>query len=281
MPIDAHRRLNFENWEDRVPVHVASQTYDLAGLAADPKRLTQVIERDLERMPDLSGKDVVHLQCHIGTDTLALARLGARTTTGYDFSPSALAAARTLAADAGMAIAYVEGELYDAPAVLGAQRFDVVYTGTGAINWLPDIRGWARVVAALLRPGGVLHLHDGHPVLWAIDHERDDDLLVMRFPYFETTEPMVSDDGPRTYTDGDASGITHTATAEWNHGLGEVVQAVLDAGLVLTKLVELQYCDWLSLPAVMEITDRDGAAVLREGRERAPLTYTLQAVRPR
>jgi SAM-dependent methyltransferase len=280
VPIDDNRRLNFDNWEDRVPIHTASETYDLAGLAADPQRLTRVVARDLERMPDLQDKDVVHLQCHIGTDTLSLARLGAKTTTGYDFSPSALVAARKLAADAGVAIDYVEGELYDAPDLLGRERFDVVYTGTGAINWLPDIAGWARVVASLLRPGGVLHLHEGHPVLWAMDHERDDDLLVMRFPYFETPEPLQLDEGPGTYTDGDASGMTHTLTSEWNHGIGEVVQAVLDAGLVLTKLVELQYCDWLALPAVMEVTESDGAAVLRAGRERLPMTFTLQAVRP-
>ena len=147
MPIDEHRRLNYENWEDRVSIHAASQTYDLTGLASDPTRLTRVIERDRERLPGLSGKNVVHLQCHIGTDTLSLARLGAASVSGYDFSPSALEVARKLASDAGVDITYVEGEFYDALDLLGRERFDVVYTGAGAINWLPDIRGWARVVA--------------------------------------------------------------------------------------------------------------------------------------
>jgi SAM-dependent methyltransferase len=281
VPIDDHRRVNFDNWEDRVPIHAASRDYDLAGLAADPDRLTGVVRRDLERMPPLAGRDVVHLQCHIGTDTLSLARLGAASVTGYDFSPSALDAARRLAADAGLGsvITYVEGELYDAVAVLGGGRFDVVYTGTGAINWLPDIAGWARVVAGLLRPGGVLHLHEGHPALWAADHERDDDLLVLRYPYFETEEPFVFDGGPATYTDGDTSTMTHTETREWNHGLGEVVQAVLDAGLTLTMLHELRYCDWLALPAAMEVVAPDGAAALRHAAERLPLSYTLQARR--
>ncbi len=276
MALDDARRLNLANWEDRVPVHAASRTYDLAGLAADPTRLTRVIERDRERMPDLSGKDVVHLQCHIGTDTLSLARLGATTVTGYDFSPSALAVARKLAHDAGVAIDYVEGELYDAVERLGGQRFDVVYTGTGALCWLPDVKGWAKVVAALLRPAGVLHIHEGHPVLWAIDHERDDGLLSIRFPYFETATPLLLEE-PGTYTDGDPDAITHNATAEWNHGIGEVVQACIEAGLTITALHELQYCDWLALPDVMEITDSDGAARLRDGPERLPLSYTLQA----
>ena len=238
-----------------------------------------MIERDRERLPGLSGKNIVHLQCHIGTDTLSLARLGAASVSGYDFSPSALEVARKLASDAGVDITYVEGEFYDALDRLGRERFDVVYTGAGAINWLPDIRGWARVVAGLLRPDGVLHLHEAHPVLWSLD-ERDDDLLVIRYPYFETAEPIEFDEGPSTYTDGDVSGMTHTATREWNHGLGEIVQALIDAGLVVTMLQELRYCDWLALPSVMKIRASDNAAVLRESRERLPLTYTLQAHRP-
>jgi SAM-dependent methyltransferase len=279
MPMDEHRRVNYENWEDRVAIHAASQTYDLAGLAADPTRLTRVIERDRHRLPELAGKDVVHLQCHIGTDTLSLARLGAASVTGYDFSPSALTVARKLGREAGAGVTYVEGELYDALDVLGREHFDVVYTGTGALGWLPDIGGWAHIVAGLLRPDGILHLHEGHPMMWTLD-DRTDDLLAVRYPYFETGEPVEVDEGPRTYTDGDASGITHTATREWNHGLGEIVQAVIDAGLVVTMLHELQYCDWLALPKVMEIRTDDDSAVLRDGPERLPLTYTLQARRP-
>lgn len=279
MPIDDHRLKNLRSWEDRVPVHAASQSYDLPGLAAEPTRLSGVVARDRDRIGDLTGKDVLHLQCHIGTDTLSLMRLGAASATGLDFSPSALAVARDLAAAAGVAIAYVESEVYDASAALGGRTFDLVYSGTGAINWLPDIRGWARVVASLLRPGGVLHLHEGHPVLWTIDHERTDDLLVMRFPYFETVTPIESDQ-PGTYTDGDASGIAHTAVVEWNHGLGEIVQAVIDAGLTVTLLHELTYCDWVALPAVMERIDTDGESRLRAQPERLPLTYTLRAQKP-
>jgi SAM-dependent methyltransferase len=242
MPIDAHRQTNLRNWEDRVPIHASSQTYDLAGLAADPKRITDVVARDRERIGDLAGLDVLHLQCHIGTDTLSLARLGAASVTGLDFSPAALGVARDLAKAAGAAITFVESELYDAPAALAGRSFDCVYTGTGALNWLPDIRGWARVVASLLRAGGTLHLHEGHPVLWSLDHQRHDELLSIRFPYFESAGPLAMNE-PGTYTDGDTAAMQHTATVEWNHGLGEIVQAVIDAGLVVTTLAELQYCD--------------------------------------
>ncbi len=276
MPIDEHRRLNWSNWEDRVAVHTSSGDYALDRFHDDATYLSGVVQRDVDALGSLAGLDVVHLQCHIGTDTVSLARLGAATTTGYDFSPSALAAARRLASEAGNAVEFVEGELYDAPERLGTGRFDLVYTGTGALCWLPDVAGWARVVASLLRPGGRLFLREGHPVLWAVDYERDDDLLVLRYPYFETADPIVIDEGPGTYTDGDTSSITHTTTAEWNHGLGEVVQAVLDPRLVLTRLVEHRECAWSPF---VELTERDehGWYRLREFPERLPLMYTLEA----
>ncbi|HEY1737667.1 MAG TPA: class I SAM-dependent methyltransferase [Acidimicrobiia bacterium] len=280
MPIDEHRQLNWLNWEDRVPVHTTSTDYGFERFRDDPTHLSGVVARDVDTLGSLDGLDVVHLQCHIGTDTVSLARLGAASTTGYDFSPSALGAARRLATDAGNPVEFVEGELYDAPERLGTERFDLVYTGTGALCWLPDVAGWARVAASLLRPGGRLFMREGHPVLWTIDHERDDDLVVIRFPYFETSEPITLDEGPQTYTDGDTSAMTNTKTAEWNHGLGEVVQAVLDAGLVLTGLVEERECAWSAVDRLME-GDHERWFRMREGGERLPLMYTLDARKPR
>ena len=146
-----------------MPVHAASRTYDLAGLAADPTRLSHVVAHDKEWLGDLGGLDVVHLQCHIGSDTISLARLGGRVT-GVDFSPAALAVARDLADRGRGRGRFVESELYAVPDVLGAE-FDLVYTGVGALNWLPDIAARARVVAGLLRPGGRLYVRDAHPMM--------------------------------------------------------------------------------------------------------------------
>src|SRR5690606_23334592 len=132
-------------------------------------------------------------QCHIGHDTVSLARLGARMT-GLDFSAPALAEARRLAGLAGVEADFVEAELYDALTVLEPGSFDLVFTGVGALGWLPDIRGWARIVAALLRPGGRLFLREGHPMLWTLDETRDDDLLVVEYPYFESGGPTRFED---------------------------------------------------------------------------------------
>jgi SAM-dependent methyltransferase len=221
---------------------------------------------------DLTGCDAVHVQCHIGTDTVSLARLGARVT-GVDFSAGALAVARELARDCGVDARFVESELYGVPNVLGAD-FDLVYTGVGALNWLPDIAGWARVVAGLLRPGGRLYLRDAHPMLMTLDHERTDDLLVVGEPYFEA-EPFYSY-YEETYTDGGPIGSP--GHYEWNHGVGEIVQAVIDAGLAVTALREHKECEWQALSQL--VVGDDGKFRLAEGPERLPLMFTLEARRP-
>ena len=271
MALDESRQTNLRNWESRVPIHVASQTYDVDGLASGRRQLSDVVEFDAPHLGDISGLDVVHLQCHIGTDTVSLARLGARVT-GLDFSPSALDAGRVLAMRAGLDVKFVESELYGAVDALGANSFDLVYTGVGAIGWLPNIRGWAHVVAALLRPKGRLYLREGHPVLWALDDNASDSLVV-KYPYFETAAPIVVEN-TQTYTDGPE--VASPTTHEWNHGLAEIIQALLEVGMTITRFVEHDFCEWQALPSMVQ--DDDGRYRLPAAlRDRVPLMYTLEA----
>jgi SAM-dependent methyltransferase len=216
----------------------------------------------------------VHLQCHIGTDTVSLSRLGARMT-GLDFSAASLEQARRLAGQCGADVDFVESDVYDAVAALSGERFDLVFTGVGALCWLPDIRRWAEVVAALLAPGGRLFLREGHPMLWALDEEQEG--LIVRYPYFERPEPLV-DDANETYVQTDAS-FTHNLTHSWNHGLGETITALLDQGLRLTGLVEHDSVPWDALPGRMERL-AGGEYQLREDPWRLACSYTLQAVNP-
>ncbi len=262
-------------WDERAPAHASSPDYAVDALLDDPQRLSEVVAFDRGRLGDLTGLTGLHLQCHIGTDTLSLARLGA-SMTGVDFSPASLAQARDLAARAGVRIDYVESDVDGAPRALEGRRFDLVYTGIGALCWLPDIGRWAEVVSALLAPGGRLFLREGHPMLWALDEGRDD-ALVVGHPYFETAEPMVFDE-PGTYVETETE-FAHTRSLEWNHGLGEIVTALLSRGLVLTELVEHRSVPWDALPGQMVRGD-DGEWRLRERPERLPLSYTLQARRP-
>jgi SAM-dependent methyltransferase len=260
--------VNLRNWESRVAIHAASNTYDLAGLAADPNAFSRVAAFDIAALGDLRGVEGVHLQCHIGTDTVSLARAGARMT-GVDFSLQALAVARDLARACGVDVRFVESELYAVPEVLG-RDFDLVYTGVGALCWLPDIAGWARVVAGLLRPGGRLYVRDAHPMLNAID-DASDDVLRVTLPYFEGgPQRWVAEE---TYTDGPP--VDSPESFEWNHGLGEIVQAVIDAGLTVTALREHRECEWQALPHM--VPGADGRYRLATDPERLPLMFTLEA----
>jgi len=153
-----------------------------------------------------------------------------------------------------------------------------VYTGIGALCWLPDVRRWAGVVAALLRPGGRLFIRDGHPLLLAVDHAPGDRGLVLSKPYFEQAEPCLSDwDG--TYVRTDAV-FANTVTHWWNHGLGEIVTALLDAGMAITGLAEHDSVPWCAIGGMMERAD-DGEWRLAHAPARIPLTYTIQAIKRR
>lgn len=265
--------LNRANWDERVPIHLGSPDYDPARFD-DPAFLTHVVRFDVPRLGDVTGLRGLHLQCHVGADTVSLARLGARMT-GVDFSPPAIEAARALAVRAGADATFLEGDVDDAVAVAGAAAYDLVYTGIGALCWLPDVRRWAKVVAGLLAPGGRLFLREGHPVLWSLDETRTDG-LVIGYPYFEEAEPMVFTE-ELSYVDSDVA-LTSTVTHQWNHGLGEIVGAVLGAGLQLVALEEHRTVPWAALPGRMERVGEEYR--LAEHGERVPLTYTLQAVRP-
>jgi SAM-dependent methyltransferase len=273
---DDYRTVNRARWDERAPAHAAAPEYAIESFATDPAHLSTVVQFDLPRLGEVRGLRGAHLQCHIGTDTVSLARLGARMT-GLDFSDPAIEQARELAAAAGVDADFVSGDVYDAPELLGAETYDLVFTGIGALNWLPDVRRWASVVAALLAPGGRLFLRDGHPMLSTLADVREDGLLVVEYPYFERLEPNVWDE-PGTYVTTDVQ-FTATRSMEWNHGLGEVVSALIAAGLTLTMLEEHDSVPWNALPGQMT-ADVLGEHRLTDRPWRLPCSYTLQAVKP-
>jgi SAM-dependent methyltransferase len=268
-------RLNRSSWDERVPAHAASPDYGVERFAADPEHLSEVVRFDRPRLGDVRGLRATHLQCHIGTDTVSLARLGAQVT-GLDFSAPAVEQGRRLAAAAGVPTDFVVADVYDAVDVLGRERFDLVYTGIGALCWLPDIRRWARVVAGLLRPGGRLFIREGHPMLWSLSDPRPDGTVVPEYPYFERPEGTVFTEGG-TYVETDAE-FEQNTTIQWNHGLGEIVSALLAEGLRLTMLEEHDSVPWCALPGLMTQDDA-GEWRLTEAPYRLAASYTLQAVK--
>jgi SAM-dependent methyltransferase len=272
---DDYRTLNRASWDERASAHAASADYACSRFASDPRYLSDVVTFDLPRLGSVAGLRGVHLQCHIGTDTVSLARLGARMS-GLDFSSTALVEARRLAVLAGAEVDFHEADVYRAPEVLGCGEFDLVFTGIGALCWLPDIRRWAEVVAALLRPGGRLFLREGHPMLFALAEVGPDGRLVVEDAYFERTEPTVIERAG-TYVETQAV-FSKKVTHQWNHGLGEILTALLDRGMDLTALIEHDSAPWEAFPGQMERL-ASGEWRLRDRPFRLPHTYTLQAVK--
>ncbi|MGY1857587.1 class I SAM-dependent methyltransferase [Modestobacter sp. SYSU DS0290] len=273
-PVAANRA----NWDERVPAHLVA--YGVEQFIASPHQLSDVVREDLRLLgPHLpggtpDGLTLAHLQCHIGTDTLSWARLGARVT-GIDFSPAATAAARQIAARAGLAATFVDSDVAGAADAVGGAQFDVVYTGIGALTWLPDLRSWAATVAHLLRPGGVFFVRDGHPLLTAVRSDATGGSLALEGPYFGTGAPL-RDDGGATYADDEVR-LANAVTYQWPYSIADVLQSLLGAGLRLTSFAEHRSVPWRALPSLVPGA---GGWVLPDRPERLPLTFSLTATAP-
>lgn len=277
MPEGEAIAANRANWDDRADVHARSQMYDVEGFLADAAEISTVVRNDLEvlgpHLPEsgIVGRSLLHLQCHIGTDTVSWARLGAVEVHGLDLSPNSLRHAARIAAADGREITWVEGDVRFASAVLD-RRFEVIVTSAGTIVWLPELTAWARSIHDLLEPGGVFVIRDDHPILGALENlpwEITDDYLA------GGGTRTYSDDG--TYTEDSAGQIAHTTNHEWRHDLGEVVGALLGAGLRVEALHELPYMDW---PAFPELVTCARGWTLPEGAPRVPLNFAVVARRP-
>ena len=267
---ESNRRL----WDAWTAVHAEGDFYDLEGFRAGGVRLR---DEEVATVGDVRGKTLLHLQCHFGIDTLSWARLGARVT-GADFSPAAIRLARELAADIGIDDArFVESNLYDLPDNLEGQ-FDVVYTSRGVLGWLPDIRGWARVVAHFVAPGGTFFITEAHPIVQIFESEgvAPGELRPL-YPYWEHRDPLVFD-SKGSYADRDAE-VGEQKEHGWDHGLGEIVTALIDAGLRIESLEEHPYLDWAA-DFLVESTTRRGRFVLPPGAGELPLMFSLRATKP-
>lgn len=237
----ANRRL----WERWAAINAASAFYDRESFVHDPDgrapgRVTNGIRLrpyELEEVGDVRGKDLLHLQCHFGLDTLSWARLGARVT-GVDFAEAAIEAARALAADCGLQATFVRADYDELPAALPG-AFDVVYLSRGVLGWLPDLRRIFGLAADYLRPGGILYLTESHPVLETLDERTD--TLTVSYPYFSREQPLAFPvEG--SYADRTAE-VEEPLEYWWPHPMGEIVTSVAEAGLRVELLRELPYAE--------------------------------------
>jgi SAM-dependent methyltransferase len=256
------------NWDERTAIHLRNRTgfYPIDRVRAGDDAFGEPEDAELG---DLARKRLVHLQCHFGLDTIRLARRGAFAT-GLDFSASAISAARSLAAELRVSARFVEGNVYDAPALLEAP-YDIAFVTWGAIIWLPDIRRWAQVVASLLAPGGWLYLAEGHPSTLSLE-EVDGRLVAARSWRTAATAPFEYDDAT-TFT-GDPTPLAHTRSYEWCHPLSDIIGGLLEAGLHLDFLHEHERLPWRYFPMMVEA--EDWGYRLPDGHPPLPLSFSLR-----
>jgi SAM-dependent methyltransferase len=262
--------LNRAHWDERVAAHLRSAFYNVDGFRRGETDLTPI---EAAEIGDITGLRVAHLQCHFGMDTMHLARRGARVA-GLDFSAQAITAARSLAAETGSSAEFVEGDVYDAPRLLGEGQYDLVFTSWGTIIWLPDIVRWAQAVAALLKPGGRLYFLDGHPAARVLEQAGPEASILPAYSYFRDTP--LEFDAQGSYADRDAV-FSHTRTVEWDHPLGTIVGALLAAGMRLTALREHDAAAWQMWPCLLQGTD--GLWRMPADRPNLPLSVTIEAAK--
>lgn len=264
-PLDINQR----SWDERAIIHSRDTTgdYMLDRFRAGEDALHEI---EASELGDIAGKRVLHLQCHIGRDTLCLVRRGA-IATGLDFSHEALRVARQLSRETGLDADFVQGRVDDAPR-LTPGPFDLVYTTWGTICWLPDLYGWARVIARVLAPGGELYFADGHPGFQIMEalHGK----LVATHDFQTPCERPLEFTNATTYT-RDPTILVNQATREWIHSMSTIIGSLIKAGLSITMVHEHEVLPWQGLDLLVPATDR--LWCLPDGHPRFPLSLSLRA----
>ena len=262
-------QVDQSNWNRLAPLHAQSAFYDVEGFRAGRMSLLP-IER--EELGDVTGKSLLHLQCHFGMDTLSWARLGAQVT-GVDYAETAIGLARELGRATGLDARFICASIYDLPERLSG-TFDIVLTSYGVLCWLPDLTRWGQVIAHFLKPGGVFYIVEGHPFASIFYNEKDATELQVAYPYFPQATPEAYPCDGSYATDADL----HYTAYEWPHSLSEIVNALLQAGLRLEFLHEFPYAAYQCLPFMVQ--GADGWWRLTEHQESVPLVFSLKAIKP-
>ena len=256
--------INQKLWNDKVDHHVNSEFYNMAGFINGQSSLKFV---ETELLGAVAGKNILHLQCHFGQDSISMARMGAKVT-GVDFSDKAIAQAKKLAQKLDVTTQFVCCDVYDSPQHLN-KKFDLVFTSYGTIGWLPDVKKWADVISHFLKPGGHLVFVEFHPVVWMMDEQFN----TITHNYFNDAPIVERTEG--TYADKDAD--LKNESISWNHGLAEVVQALLDAGLNVTHLKEYDFSPYPCFDNIVETKPGQWQVKGKEGK--LPMLYSLVATK--
>jgi len=263
-----YTQRNKELWNELTPIHANADFYRLNEFKAGENKLRS-IER--EEVGDVTGKTLLHLQCHFGMDTLSWARLGAKVT-GVDISDKAIMLARSLSDELKIEADFILSDIYELPDVLEGE-FDIVFISYGVLCWLPDLNRLAEIIDRYLKPGGFFYIVEGHPILSIFDDSRDVTELKVVRSYFHELEPTRWEPEP-DYADPDAV-REDNPSYEWTHSMGDIINALIGAGLRIEFLHEFPKICWAPYP----FTEQDEDGWFRIKGDNIPLLFSLKATK--
>lgn len=267
--MDKYFDTNLKHWNELVDVHTETNRYNLDDFMKNPNSLHSV---ELDALGNVKGKTLLHLQCHFGMDSLSWANLGAKVT-AMDFSDKGIEFAKALSKKLNIPARFICSNIYNLPDVLD-EKFDIVFTSYGALYWLNDIPRWAQIVSSYVKKGGTFFIAEFHPTLGIFDDDNKTDLVV-RYPYFETEEPMYFDEDG-SYADPDAK-LKNTETYGWQHSLSTIFNSLINAGLSIQSFNEFPFSVDFMLPFMVK--GSDGYYRLRETDQELPLMFSIKATK--
>lgn len=256
---------NKDNWNKRVSIHTGSTFYDIEGFKKTQDSLNEI---EVSELTEVSGKSLLHLQCHFGMDSLSWAKRGARVT-GMDFSEEAIDTATKLNKELGLDARFVCSSVYDLAQNLD-DKFDIIFTSYGVVGWLPDLNRWAEVIDHFLKPGGTFYMAEFHPVIWMFD----DNFKFFEYSYFN--DGVIEIDQESTYTDGEEA--LNMKEYSWNHGISEVINALTKRGLVIEFFNEHDYSPYNCFNQTVEV--EKGKFMIKNLEKIIPMVYSIKASKP-
>jgi len=253
-------KINKQTWNNKTDIHIASEFYDVEGFLKGKSTLNNI---ELQLLGDVSGKKILHLQCHFGQDTISFARMGAQAT-GVDLSDKAIERAKEFAEKLQLDVTFVCCDLYEAPNLID-EKFDIVFTSYGTIGWFPDLNKWATVVSHFLKPNGKFVMADFHPVVWMFDN----DFASVFYNYFNV-EPIFEEEAG-TYADREAAMVTKTIS--WNHPISEILNALIKSGIELNSFDEYDYSPYNCFSKTEEF--EKGKFRIQHLENKIPMVYSI------
>jgi SAM-dependent methyltransferase len=244
--MNEYLQANQKRWDQLTDEHETSAFYDLAGFKEGKDRLRSI---ELAELGDVTGKSLLHLQCHFGLDTLAWARRGA-TVTGVDFSPKAINLAQSLSEELHLPAQFYCTDIYDLPQVLSG-KFDIVFTSYGVLHGLPDLARWGEIIAHYLKPGGIFYIVEDHPFFRVFRAKPEGEVKAERSYFFSEMPQRIEATGSYATDNQGSSGVSYV----WDHSLGEIINSLIEAGLRLEFLHEFPYAARAKFPFMEQGAD--------------------------